>query len=442
MARRMRSAILIAVSLVVMTATAALAAITWTPSLSSAPAKVGPNYTWNYGNGLESTSTYVETLWASDCIKPTNSCSTWASDTGPYQGVYFQRSPIAGTPSWSSPKRLNPGTQHAERTAIAAAGDAVYAAWTSQTSYDHYDASKPRQLFVRPSNDQGATWGTTVALSPKSGRVDYPIIAASGDNVFAIWTDANTGNVKLRISNDKGVTWNAMTTIGTTTSGTSSAGEGFYGFPTIAASGTNVVASWFTDVAGAQAIAVSNNSGTSFTTTTLTAASPNDTIRYASAGGANDGVSNRVAVAYTDATAVKVAVYSGSGAPVIHTVAALPLVLGGKTYTGSYGPVVQPVGTSGLIVAMPACIDTSLANDCNYNSKLDRTDMLETDSANGGTSWSTPVVLGSSSTKGSPINDSPSIVTTSSSASYVEWNGWQANYFNYRLFLRQGAGTP
>lgn len=70
MSRRTRSVIPIAVAMVVLTATSALAVITWTPALTLAPAKVGPNYTWNYGNGLADTSTYVETLRASDCIKP------------------------------------------------------------------------------------------------------------------------------------------------------------------------------------------------------------------------------------------------------------------------------------------------------------------------------------------------------------------------------------
>lgn len=438
MAGRMRSAILIAVSLIVVTATAAFAAITWTPALTSAPAQIGPNYTWNYGNGLSNTSTYVEALWASDCVPPTSTCSTFATDAGPYQGVYVQRQLISGG-AWSSPKRLNPTTQHAERTTLTSAGNAVYAGWVSQTSYDAYDPTLPRAFYVRPSTDQGGTWGKTIAVTPKTGRVDYPILASSGTNVYAIWTDANTGKIRLRISNDSGITWNTPTTIGTTTSGTSSAGEGFYGFPTIAASGTNLIASWFTTATGGQAVAVSNTSGTSWTKTTLTSASPNDTIRYAQAGGASDGASSRVAVAYTDATALKVAVYTGAGSPVIRTVASFPLVVGAKTYAGSYGPVVQPVGASGLIVAMPGCITSSA---CDYNLKTDRVDMLATGSADGGTSWSTPAVLGSSAVKTAPINDSPSIITTSSTKSYVMWNGWQANYFNYRLFLRTGAGTP
>ena len=67
--------------------------------------------------------------------------------------------------------------------------------------------------------------------------------------------------------------------------------------------------------------------------------------------------------------------------------------------------------------------------------------MLEPGSADNGTSWSTAVVLGSSAVTTARINDSPSIITTSSTKSYVEWNGWQASYANCGLSLRC-AGSP
>src|SRR5215470_1426952 len=154
----------LALALSVLLAGTALAAITF-----GTQTNVGPIYTWNYGNSLESTSSKLEALWASDCIPPSDTCSTYASDTGPYQGVYIQRSNIADPPSWSAAKRLSQATLHSERPTLATDGDYVYAGWVTQTSYDSYDPAAKRVFYVRASADQGATWGATIRVSPSTG---------------------------------------------------------------------------------------------------------------------------------------------------------------------------------------------------------------------------------------------------------------------------------
>ena len=237
-----------------MLAGTALAAVSF-----SAQTKVGPIDTWNYGNSLEGTSTKLVSVFATDCVPPSSTCSTFASDTGPYQGVYAMRSNITSPPAWSAPKRLSQATLHSERPTLASDGNTVYAGWVTQTSYDKYDPAAARVFYVRTSTDEGATWGPTVRVSPATGRVDYPILAAAEGHVYAIYTDANTGNIRLATSVNNGSTWTTKT-VGKTTSDAGD-GEGFYGFPTIGASGTNVAIGWFADNNGMKVGKVSNNSG-------------------------------------------------------------------------------------------------------------------------------------------------------------------------------------
>ena len=105
---------------------------------------------------------------------------------------------------------------------MTAAGSNVYAAWVSQTKWIGYDPKAPRVLYVRANTNHGSTtaWRTAVRVSSATGRVDYPAIAASGNSVYVAYTDADTGNVRLATSRDRGATW-TYRTLGTGTYQTS-----------------------------------------------------------------------------------------------------------------------------------------------------------------------------------------------------------------------------
>ncbi len=123
---------------------------------------------------------------------------------------------------------------------MTAAGSNVYAAWVSQTKLVAYDPKAPRVLYVRTNTNHGSTtaWQSAVRVSSATGRVDYPAIAASGNSVYVTYTDANTGNVRLATSRDRGATWTYRTLGVGHVSSTGSNGRAAY--PSMAVSGTRV----------------------------------------------------------------------------------------------------------------------------------------------------------------------------------------------------------
>jgi hypothetical protein len=73
---------------------------------------------------------------------------------------------------------------------VAAWDNNVYMLWQDSVppGYTNYD------IFIKTSNDNGTTFGTTVNLSNNPGFSEHPQIATYGDNVYAIWADDSSGN--------------------------------------------------------------------------------------------------------------------------------------------------------------------------------------------------------------------------------------------------------
>ena len=97
-------------------------------------------------------------------------------------------------------------------------------------------------------------------LTGLTGRVDYPTIAASGAYVYVAYTDSSTGSVRLAISPDRGKTWKKVTLGSTSSSGPS----GKAGYPAVAAAGTNVGIAWISDSSGTQQVRLSTDRGLTF----------------------------------------------------------------------------------------------------------------------------------------------------------------------------------
>ena len=242
-------------------------------------------YAWNPGKSLAASDTRLLSVWASDCPPPKGICAT---DAGPRMGVFVIRSPAgARPPSWSDPFRLSPKGTQAERPSIAAEGGTAIASWVTQRSYLHYRASGPRVLWVRVSTSEGKTWRAPIRLTSIAGRVDYPRVAIADGRLFAVWTNADTGSVRLAYSDDLGKTWTSER-VGSTTSLALGANEGYAGLPDVGGSGSNVAVAWISSDAGGQQLATSSNGGGDLagaTATQLTAASPNDGQHYPAVGG-------------------------------------------------------------------------------------------------------------------------------------------------------------
>jgi hypothetical protein len=406
------------------------------PGSAFALQRASEAFSWNPGKSLATAGGRLLSVWASDCPPPTGACATARS---PSIGVFILRSPGSAVPArWSKPKRLSPRAVHAERPSLAADGNVAVAGWVTQTSYLHYNPSARRAFWVRVSTDKGVTWRAPHRLTPLAGRVDYPRLAVQGHELFAVWTNASDGAIRLATSSDLGATWTKRT-IGTTSSTSDGWREGYAGLPDIGVSGMNVAIVWFADHKGAQRVALSSAGGTDLTSTTspitLVGSSPNDGQRYAGAAGSAIPGDPRVAVAYTTPDEVLVRVWDGAalGPPI--TVASFPIAVGGVTYEGGYGPAVLPSRSDSLVVAFAGCRRRNLADPCDPTDIDARIDVLFRRSPDGGATWSGLLQLTDASTAPYRINDEPSIALTST-AKRIAFDSYQPSFVDYQVRMR------
>ncbi|MEO8477133.1 MAG: hypothetical protein ABI572_08795 [Actinomycetota bacterium] len=417
---------------------AALAAIDLTP-----PRRVSAPSSWTVGNAIGRSDAYLHTAGVSDCPPPTGACAT---DSGPFVSVFWQRSQIASAPRWSDPKRVSPAGAHAVRPSIATAGTRVYVAWATQTSYLKYRPKAPRRVWIRVGSQQGGSWSAPVALSGVTTRADYPVVAASGSAVWVVWTAADTGAIRMATSADAGASW-TTTTIGTTTSGRASP-EGFAGYPAIGASGSNLLAAWFAAPGGRQVALTSDTGGDDWsatpTPTRISGASPNDGNRYPVVRGADDGVSDRVAVGYTTATGVAARVFDGvtlSGQ--VDVDGPWPVTASGHRWAGATGASIAPFGADGLAAAYAACRSRPGVKDpcLRPDAKGARIDVIYRESSDGGASWSSRRTI-ARATRTSRVNEAVSLQADGPSGlRWFTWLGRTNTWTSYRVLGRSARST-
>jgi hypothetical protein len=374
----------------------------------------GPNYTWNDGFSLgrtvKSGVQQLHLLYETDVVG-----GKYVSDKGPYLGIYYLHA-TSGS-SWTKPFRLNPAKQNGARRAIAASGKYVYATWVSENSWIHYNPAKPRVLYVRVNTNHGASnaWKTAKALTSITGRVDYPIVSASGAYVHIVWTDSKTGAIRIATSKNYGGTW-SIKTLGTATwiDGT----EGKEGLPVVSVSGANVVVAWMANASGKIVARVSTNHGSTWgTAATIVATSPG--LFSATC------LSTRAAVAYIDANGVNVRVRSGGTWAPARVVAA-------PSAGGQYSPAVVLQSSNRVGVSWTTADTATTAS------------LMWAESPNNGVAFYQPQVVSDTLSPAHPINDFPSVLWPSLSTRIVVWNGLTPppDYSTYRLYFRTGTGTP
>lgn len=350
------------------------------------------------------------------------SAGTFATDRGPYMGVFARTSSDRGV-TWSTPVRVSQPQRQADRPALAVSGGAMYAAWVTQRSYDDYDPSKPRILYVRAN--RGGGWGDTKALTKSTGKVDRPSVAASGTRVYVSWADASTGQVRVATSADGGRSF-TRSQVGRTTA-VSPAGEGRYGYPSVGATGNVVGVAWIASGSGAVKARVSTNGGRRW----------QDPIVVAGGLGAANGGSpsvggwdGKLALAWTTPAGVFARVWSGSWGP-MRTIARFGA---GGPYAAGFDAQIVPFGGDRLGVVWSAC-RTAL---CRTGSATARVDVVWSDSANGGASWSAPSVVQGSVHADQRINEGPSAVWLDAGTPVVGYTGRVAGWTSYDTFLRVG----
>ncbi|MCZ3387985.1 MAG: hypothetical protein LH645_02420 [Actinomycetia bacterium] len=224
-------------------------------------------YSWNYGSSFGKLANGKVAL-------------SYTSDATTPQGTYVRTGtvdPFTKAVTWGKAKRTSQGTKFADRTSLAAGGNTVHASWITQHRATISDITQPRVAYVRTL--VGSTLGAPIRLSSATGRVDYPIVAASGTNSYVTYTNADTGKVVVRRSTDSGLSFLAAQTTGTTTRDD---GEGKAAWPINCVSGSNVAVVWLPGD-GTIKLSLSENSGATFTTKSINAVNAGDNdglVRY------------------------------------------------------------------------------------------------------------------------------------------------------------------
>ncbi len=375
----------------------------------------GPNYTWNAGNALARTvvsgSQRLHVTYATDRIG-----SKWAANSGPYMGIYYTKSTTGST--WTTPLRLNPSNQHAGRLGMAAAGSRLYVTWVSQTRITSFLPTAPRILYVRVNTNHGATtsWRTTIRLTSTTGRVDYPTVAASGNDAYIAYTDSVTGAVRVISSHDGGLHWSNKQ-VGTSTASDS---QGKYGEPSIAASGTTVVVGFRANGAGAMQVRRSDDRGTTWSAPVTMTTHGFGTLSVAARG-------TRVAAAWSTGDQVHSRVNdAGTWKP-----ERLVSISQGDSLQ-AYSPTVVLQGTSRIAVSWAE----------NLASHTDWSQLRWAESKDDGAHWYAIQTIATTSSYTHRDNDWPSVVWPTESTRQVLWNAWSPASNYYRLDFRIGTGLP
>jgi hypothetical protein len=375
------------------------------------------------GDGTTLTQVFTSDYNLSSPHWPPYNCTP--SKTGFNSGTWVSQSTDGGT-TWSPRVRTSPATRYADRSTLAQDGSNLYLIYVTQKCYgENGTGSGPRQMFVRVSTDGGATWGTAKALTPKTGRVDYPWIAAANGVVLVAYTDANTGNVYVIRTTD-GFSTMKKTKLGTTTATYSYYGpEGLYGFPSIGFDGTLGAITWTASNKGKIVTRTTTNGGASWAAVKTLATSGGNANGSASEGAA---VSGRVGVTWTSKTGVYYQEFNGTWSAKwkAYTVAA--------PYVGVSWAAPGLFGSGQVGLAFSAC----KVAGCNINSKAN-SDMVWVESTDGGANWSSPTVL-SQQPLSYNVNTYANVIWKDATTRYVIWNSIKGNYGAYGLQMSTGVG--
>jgi subtilisin family serine protease len=412
---------------------AALAAAVPLQEMWAEPAlTAGAEATWSYGSSLARTGSTLH-----------NVHMRWSSAFDPKLQVEYLRSTNGGS-SWkggdgtATPTLLTKPWDQGSYGAVATSSNYVYAAWTRMTSVaNDYVASDPRAIQFRRSPDQGLTWGandSVLVLSAWNGRVDQPSIAASGASVYVVWTDSNSGAIRLRTSANYGASFGSPRTIGTTAVMLAD-GSGRWGMPVVAAYGSNLAVVWLSawnasGNYGTLRALVSSNRAASWVARTL----DTDSRDRASVSALGD----RIAVAWVDRSATRLQMWqSGTWQPVR---TASPAFGSAYTYKSGYAPAVALYPSAGVSVVWSSCRYNSRCYGANMTGGID---LYWRESASNGSTWRTAPRLIASSQQSAwrRANDSADIEYVSWTRRYIQYATWtNAAPYPTRMYIRTGVG--
>jgi len=147
-------------------------------------------------------------------------------------GVNVRRSTDGGT-TWTAPTQLSANGTQRTRPALAASGNRLDAVFTESN-----DGGATSRVIYRSSANGGGSWSPPLALSPAGTEAGSATVARSSSQVVVAWTNAGTGKVGVRVSDDGGTTFGPRSDLATSANepNTGMAGDPTEGWATVAIS--------------------------------------------------------------------------------------------------------------------------------------------------------------------------------------------------------------
>ncbi len=131
----------------------------------------------------------------------------WNQNTLETTDIFYSMSADKGS-TFSIPINLSISTaaSHIVRdTQIAVSDNKIFIVWYEGAKHDS-------EVFFTRSIDSGLTFSKPINLSQTNDKSEFPQIVANGENVFVMWHDYSQGNgdIFLRESNDSGATFGSI----------------------------------------------------------------------------------------------------------------------------------------------------------------------------------------------------------------------------------------
>jgi hypothetical protein len=165
-----------------------------------------------------------------------NGNNNWADQK---QGIFFTKSSDSGD-NFNKIVKLNNNATHVGESQIAASGNQVYIVWSGNS-----DNLIPNDLFFIKSVDNGNSFAQESSLSKKSSL--NAELAVNGDNVYVVWQDflrSNNQEILIKKSIDRGDVFSDATITNISNN------KGISECPSIAISKNIVYAIWEDDTPG------------------------------------------------------------------------------------------------------------------------------------------------------------------------------------------------
>jgi len=187
--------------------------------------------TWQAAQKLSNNSGWDEGEQLDLAINGANVYVAWCDGSPGNAEIFFRRSIDSGA-TWKEVKRITTNDGPSTAPAVAASGANVYLVWTQG-----FIGEDP-EIFFRKSVDNGATWQAAKRLTTNTGTSREPAVAVSGANVYVAWEDNSVGNdeIYVRKSTDSGATWQNAKRL---TNNTGSSSQ-----PALAVMNANVYVAW------------------------------------------------------------------------------------------------------------------------------------------------------------------------------------------------------